>query len=181
MLQPVAQLLERRPARVGRRLLVLVRLDVQILAADGAEPLAVGRVEDLVGKRERDRVARPGRQLDLVVDDVLAAQLGASGRVGVVVLARVDTHVDHRVLEAAHARPVQSDGEAQPEHEPARRLRDRQLGRRRLRHGQVALAAQVEGLELDGDGLAVLLPGAKPYPMQWIPGHESSVATVKPL
>ena len=39
---------------------MLVRLDVQVFAAHGAEPLAVGPAEDLLGQREGNRVARPG-------------------------------------------------------------------------------------------------------------------------
>ena len=61
---PIAQRFERGPARVGGRLLVRVRLVVQVLAALGAEAGAVGAAEDLVRQRERDRVARPLRDVE---------------------------------------------------------------------------------------------------------------------
>src|SRR5687767_5951699 len=66
-LEAVAELLERRPARVGLELVVRMRLDVQVLAADGAEAGAVRGVQDLLGQLEGNRVARPGGQLELVV------------------------------------------------------------------------------------------------------------------
>jgi hypothetical protein len=57
-----------------------VRLDVQILAADRAEAGAVGCVQDLIGQaRGRSRRA-PSGELELVVDDVLAAQLDRLAR-----------------------------------------------------------------------------------------------------
>src|SRR3990170_414811 len=87
--EAVAELLKRRPAWVGLGLVVRVRLEVQVLAANGAETGAVGRMQDLVGQRQSDRIARPGRQLELVVDDVLAAELLRRTSVGGVVLARV--------------------------------------------------------------------------------------------
>ena len=59
----VPQLLERGPAGIGVALEVLVRLDVQVLAAHGAEPGAVRPAEDLIRKLESDRVARPGAQV----------------------------------------------------------------------------------------------------------------------
>src|SRR5918992_1182050 len=56
--EPIAELGERLPARIGCLLLVLVGLDVQILAAHRTEPGAVGTAEDLLGQRERERVTR---------------------------------------------------------------------------------------------------------------------------
>ena len=50
--QAVAQLLERRPARVDVPLGVLVGLGVQILATDGAEAGTVRATEDLLGNGE---------------------------------------------------------------------------------------------------------------------------------
>src|SRR5215204_3558271 len=63
LLQTVAKLFERRPARVGLHLVVGVWLEVQILAAHGAETGAIRRVQDLDGERERDRIAGTRRQL----------------------------------------------------------------------------------------------------------------------
>ncbi len=172
LLQPVAELLERGPARVGNELVVGVRLHVQVLAADRAEAGAVGRVQDLLGQLERDRVARPGGQLELVVvDDVLAAELVGRARVGGVVLAGVDVDVDDRIGEAAHARAVQPHVEREPEVEPGRRLRDRQRGLDLVRHRQVALAAELERLELDRDRVALLVPRAEAQPAQRVAGH----------
>ena len=85
-----AQRLERRPARVDRLVVVLVRLHVQVLAADGAEPCAVGSAEELVGHLERELVASPGADVEVPLDDVLRPQLVVPGRVGRLVLLGVD-------------------------------------------------------------------------------------------
>ena len=91
---------------------------VEVLAADGAEPRAVGPAEDLVGQREHDRVARPGGQVELVVVDVRATLLlGGLVAVGLV-LARRDRHVEHRILEAPEARAVQPHAELSSNTEP---------------------------------------------------------------
>src|SRR6185503_18159147 len=63
---------ERRPAGVWLGLVVVVRLVVQVLAADRAEAGTRGPAEDLVRQLERDRVARPGGKVELVVGEVLA-------------------------------------------------------------------------------------------------------------
>ena len=55
-----AERLERGPTRVDGRVLVDVRLDVQVLAAHRAEARAVGPTEDLVGEARRHLIARPG-------------------------------------------------------------------------------------------------------------------------
>ena len=157
ILQPVAEALERRPARIAGDILVRVRLDVQVLAADRAETGAVGVVEDLIRQRERDRVASPGRQLELIVDHVLAPKLLVALRGRRVVLPRVDADVERGVCEAAHARPVQAHRKAQLEEQAGRRLRDRELGLDRLRDGEIALPAELERLELDLDRVALHL------------------------
>src|SRR4051794_16781813 len=68
--EPVAELGEGRPPRVGLRLAVLVRLQVEILAADAAESGAVRAAEDLVGKRQDQRVAGPRREVEAVLREV---------------------------------------------------------------------------------------------------------------
>src|SRR5207245_5439304 len=105
-----AERLERGPTGICRRLLVLVRLDVQILAADGAEPGAVGAAQDLVRQRERDRVAGPRREVERLVADVGRAQLLVPG-LRRVVLAPLDRELEHRIREAAEPTPVQPDSE----------------------------------------------------------------------
>ena len=112
LLELAAELVERRPARVGGDLVVRVRLVVQILAADRAEAGAVGRVEDLVGQREGERVARPGGEVERVVGDVGRAQLLVVAGIRRLVLARVDRTARATVSrEAAEARPVQPRAE----------------------------------------------------------------------
>ena len=124
----------------------------------GAWRIWSGRASAIASRAQA--TARPGRRR--------RTRCGAPSRGGiaVVVLPGVDGQVDDGVLEAAHARPVQPYREPQAQHEAARRLRDDQLGGHLLRHGQVALAAEVERLELDRDRLAVLLAGAQPQPAE---------------
>ncbi len=59
LFEAVAELGERRPARIAVLFLVLVRLDVQVLPAHRAQARAVVPAQDLLGHSERDRVARP--------------------------------------------------------------------------------------------------------------------------
>ena len=68
---------------------MLVRLDVEVLAADGTETGAVEAAEDLVRERERDRVVRPGGEVDAVVREVLGPLLVAL-RLGGLVLAQAE-------------------------------------------------------------------------------------------
>ena len=82
--------------------------------------------------------------------------------------------VDDRVREAAHARAVQAHVEREPEVEPGRRLHDRQLALDLVRHRQVALAAELERLELDRDRVAVLLARAEPEAAEREAGHARS-------
>src|SRR5262245_31781255 len=60
--QAVFEPLERGPTRVLRLVLVLMRVLVQILAANRAQPGAVRAVKDLLRELARDRVARPVRE-----------------------------------------------------------------------------------------------------------------------
>ena len=68
---------------------MVVRLVVQVLAADRAETGAVGAAEDLVRQLERERVARPGGEVELVVLDVGRPQLFVLGIVRVVFPAEI--------------------------------------------------------------------------------------------
>ena len=92
----------------------------------------------------------------------MLAQLLVGARVRGVVLAPVDRDRHHGVLEAAHARSVQTRPELEPEDVAARRAVDRQRGRSLGRDREIALAAELERLELDEHLVAVLLTGAKP-------------------
>ena len=90
------------------------------------------------------------------------------------VLAGVDRDVDDRVRQAAHARAVQAHVEREPEIEAGRRLHDRQLALDLVRHGQIAEPAELEGLELDRDRVAVLLARAEPEAAEREAGHSRS-------
>src|SRR5439155_16785235 len=81
-LKTVSKFRQGRPARVGLRLAVVVGLATQVLAANRAEAGAVVPAEDLVGQLERERVARPGGEVELVVLEVRRGQLFVVGRVG---------------------------------------------------------------------------------------------------
>ena len=105
-----------------------VRLAVEVLAADGAEPGAVRLAEDLVGQREHHRVAPPPREIELVVCDVGRLELLVSVRILGLILASVDGLVERRVLEAAVAGAVKLRGETEAEDGAVRRPRHRQLG-----------------------------------------------------
>jgi hypothetical protein len=78
-----------------------------------------------------------------------------------VVLAGVDLDVHDRIGQAAHARAVQPRVEREPEVEPGGRLGDRQRGLHLVRDGQIALAAELERLELDRDRIDLLVPGRR--------------------
>src|SRR3954469_3442880 len=153
-----------------------MRLLVQILAADRAEARAVGRVEDLAGKRQRERVARPRGEIDGFVDDIGRDELLVARGVRGVVLARVDRLVDRRVRETPEARAVQARAKRKLVDVPGRRLGDRELRGHAVRHGQVLLPAQHERLELYLDGVAELLAGAKLRLTQIERRHASTVA-----
>src|SRR2546430_1123197 len=160
-LQAVAELGQPAPARVGELLLVPVRLVVQVAAADRAEAGAVGAAKDLVRERERGRVTRPARQVEAIVGDVLGGQLLGVAGTRRLVLARGDRQVEHGVVEAPVAGPVEPDPEPQLEQGARARAADHELGRHLLGHREIALAAELEGLELELDLVAILLAGAE--------------------
>ena len=111
---------------------MLVRLGIEVLAADGTEPCAVGTTEDLVGQRERDRVACPRGEVEPVVLEVLRPLVVALG-LRRLVLAQTELQRELGVFEAAEARAVQRDVERELEDGAARGARDCELGRRRIR------------------------------------------------
>ena len=177
MLQPVPQLFERAPPRVGLEIRVLVRLYVQILAAVRAEACAVGAAQDLLRQRERDRISRPRADLELLVDDVLRAEalVWMPGRI--VELAGGDGELQLSMTEAAHAGTGHAHVEPKGEHRGSRGLGDLELGRHRGRAGLVPLPAEAKRLDLDVDYLPAELAGANAQPAQ-IDGrcHALSVA-----
>ena len=83
---------------------MLVRLGVEILAAIGTQAGAIVAAEDLVGQRERDRVARPGREVEPVVGEVLGPVV-VSLRFRRLVLTQVERERQLGVGQAAEARP----------------------------------------------------------------------------
>src|SRR5207247_4439408 len=129
----VPERLEGGPARVAVLLLVGVRLVVQVLAAFGAEAGAVGPAEDLVREGERDGVARPGGDVELVVVEIRGRQLLVVGRGGLV-LADRNRHLEHRVAQAAVAGAVQARREGEREDGPGRGAGDDELRRDPLRN-----------------------------------------------
>src|SRR5262249_59512853 len=110
-----------------------------------AEARAVCATEDLVRQRERNGVAAPGGDVELVVLHVRRAQLLRLG-VGRLILPRRDRHVEYRIGEAAVARSVQTSVEPQLEDRARAGTSDRQLRRDGLGNGQVALPAELERL-----------------------------------
>src|SRR4030095_6548378 len=63
--------------------------------------------------------------------------------------------------------------EREPEVEPGRRLGDGQVALDLVRHRQVALAPELEGLQLDRNGVALLLSGAKAEATERVAGHRT--------
>src|ERR1043165_6295380 len=135
-----------------------MRLDVEVLAADGTEPGAVRVVQDLVGQREDDGVARPRGEVELVVNEVLGRILLAL-RLRRLVLAQAERQRQLGVLETAEARPVKRDAERKLEHGPARRAGDEEIARNGIRTRVVLLPGEVDRLEVDLDALARLVAG----------------------
>jgi hypothetical protein len=155
---------------------MLVRLDVEVLAAHRAEPRTVGSAEDLIRELECDRVARPGADIQMIANDVVGVELVRGRRVGVVELARGDLAIDLGEAEAAHAGAGQVQAEPEIEHRRSRRLRDLQLDGNRRGDGLVALTAEHERLDLDVERLLPHFPRPEPERPQIDGGHRVSVA-----
>ncbi len=68
---------------------MLVRLEVEVLPANGTEPGTVGTAEDFVRQRKRDRVVSPGGEVEPVVLEVLRPLL-VSLRLRGLVLAKAE-------------------------------------------------------------------------------------------
>ena len=155
---------------------MLVRLDVEVFAADGTEACAIGTAEDLLRQREGDRVACPPVDVELVVDEVRRPQLVTSFGIRRLVLPGVDVEIDDGVRETAVARPVQARVEMELEDRAGARARDDELGRNGVRDGQIALTAIFESTQLELDLVAKLLARAEPGATQVERLHRSSVA-----
>lgn len=156
---------------------MLMGLRVQVLAADGAKSRAVRTAQDLLGKLEGDRVARPGPHLQVVVRDVIGAKVIGERGVRVVELPRRHAALDLSEAEAAHTRAGELHLKAQVEHGRARRLGDLEVDGDTRRRGLVALAAEQEGLELDLEPLATHLAWTKVQPAKIDRRHPWSVAS----
>jgi DNA-binding transcriptional LysR family regulator len=152
-----------------------VGLDVQVLPAHGAETGTVRTAEDLVRELERDRVACPRAQPELVVRDVLRVQLVGNRRVGIMELAGDHLSLDLGVPEAPHAGAAQVHAEPHVEERRTGRLRDLELHGDRPGRRLVALPAEHEGLDLDVVRLASDLARAQAKGSQIDGGHELSV------
>jgi hypothetical protein len=138
---------------------VLVRLRVEVLAADRAEAGAV-RAGRGSARAARGRcVARPAREIEAIVLQILRPLLLALW-LRRLVLAEAERERQLGVGEAAEARPVERDVERELEHGAARRTRHRELGGRGIRPRLVGLTAEDERLELDLDALAGLIARA---------------------
>src|SRR6478609_595433 len=88
------QLPQRIPARIGLgRGAVVLAAGLEPHAAAGAQAGAVGAAQDLAREREDERVAHPAVDVELVVGQVLAAELVVVG-VGAVLLVLRRAHRD---------------------------------------------------------------------------------------
>src|SRR5204862_4798976 len=95
--------------------LVLVGVTVEMAPAHGTEARAVVPAEDLLRERQRERVARPGREIETILDDVRRRQLVRAARARGLVFAQRKLPLEDRVLETAIAGPVQTDPEVELE------------------------------------------------------------------
>jgi hypothetical protein len=138
-------------------LLVRVRLDVQVFAAHGTKPGAVGTAEDLRRQRQRERIARPRGEVEHVVADVRRAELLVGVVARRVVLARTDATLDDRVGEATLAGAVKPTDEVELENGACRGTCRTKLRLNVLGNREVALTAEFERRERDLLFVLVLL------------------------
>src|SRR5215203_4938271 len=174
-LEPVFQLAERGPARVQLFVVVLVRRVVEVASANRAQPRAVLSAEDLVRKLEHERVARPRREIELVVRHVGRPELVRLRVLGLVLAAR-NLDVDNGVRETAVARTVQASPETQLENHPRLGTADHELALHLVRNRQVALTAERDRLERDLLLVSVLLPRPQAQRAQAEAGHGRRLA-----
>jgi DNA-binding transcriptional LysR family regulator len=160
---------------------VLVRLEVQILPTDRAEPCAVGLAEDLLGQLERDRVACPGAQIEVVVDHVIGSPLVSGPGLGVVELAHGNANLDLRVSETAHAGTREPSDEREPEDRPARDIGGLELDGNGLWYWPVALSPEHERLEIDVEAVPPHLPRPESESSEIEGGHVRSVTRAQGL
>ena len=153
-----------------------MRLDVQILAAHGAETGAVRVVQDLVRELERERVVRPRGQIEQIVRDVRRAQLLVVSRLCRLVLLRGDRHLEGGIGEAAEAGALEAHPEGHVHHRAGARLRDREVGRDERRLRCVLLSPEHERLDLDLHPVAELVAAAQPELAQVEGRHLPTVA-----
>src|SRR5207253_5207780 len=118
----------------------------------------------------------PRGEVEPVVLDIRAAELLVLAGVRRLVLAGGDVEVEHRVREAAEAGAVEPRVERELEHAAGRRPRDPQRGGDLFRHGEVALAAQRQRLQLDLDLVDVLLARPELGVPEVEVGHTARVA-----
>ena len=123
---------------------MLVRVEVEVFTALGTEPGAVIAAENLVRERERNRVVRPGGEVEPVVVEVLRPLVVRLG-LRRLVLAQPELERQLGVLQAPKARAVERDVEGELEDGAARRTCDREFGGRGIRLRLIALPPRRSG------------------------------------
>ena len=154
---------------------MLVRVDVQVLPTDRAEPCAVGSAENLLGELERDRVACPGRDVQVVVGDVVGAKLVRLWSVGIVELACGGTALDLGERKTPHARARKTNLDLHFEHGCTGGLGDPEIDGQKRRSRLVTLAAENEWLELHVEPLRSHLTWSEAEPAKIDLRHTQSV------
>ena len=160
-----AQRLERGPARVDGRLVVLVRLDVEVLPADRAQAGTVGAAEDLVGEAQPDQVARPRVEVEVALDDVLGAQLVVRAGVRRLVLAGLDVDaMPRRLRGTACTAPPPSPRSARRKTSPVDARWTTSSAGISSADSAYSWPPSENGSTDEPDGLAMLLAGSEPQP-----------------
>ncbi len=116
----------------------------------GQRPGALGPAEEADRSGKNGRIVPPAADIQLVVDHVGAAQLVVIGFV-LVDLAGVDLELLAGGVEAAHARPLEPQREAEPKRVAAAWPREVEAGIDRALARQVGLPGQLHRVELDRD------------------------------
>src|SRR5688500_12776344 len=139
----------------------MVRILVQVRAALPAQAGAILTAGELGGKRQREGVARPPAQRELLaLGHVLRGQLLSPA--GLRHLAGLDLELRPRRLEAAHARALEGGGEAQAQRPAAAGGAGDVQSRRHQRRGdRVRLAAVVKVADRDMQVEPAALAGAE--------------------